>query len=74
MNTVIANAAERYLGDRHSVTSTQYKASETETMRALRWYGNKDVRVETVPKPLITESKDAIVKVTGTTVCGSDLQ
>ena len=40
---------------------------------ALRWYGNQDVQVEEVPVPAITEPKDVICKVMGTTVCGSDL-
>lgn len=42
-------------------------------MQALVWHGNRDVRVETVPKPVVTDPRDALVKVTGTTVCGSDL-
>lgn len=43
------------------------------TMRALVWRGANDVRVETVPKPGITDDRDAIVRVTATTICGSDL-
>src|SRR3954466_3258598 len=42
-------------------------------MRALRWYGKGDVRVETVPDPVIEEPRDAIVKVTSCAICGSDL-
>lgn len=42
-------------------------------MRALRWYGNRDVRVETVPDPQIVNPRDAIIKVTSTAICGSDL-
>jgi threonine dehydrogenase-like Zn-dependent dehydrogenase len=42
-------------------------------MRALRWYGKGDVRVETVPDPIIEEPRDAIVKVTSCAICGSDL-
>ncbi|KAG0146106.1 hypothetical protein CROQUDRAFT_44827 [Cronartium quercuum f. sp. fusiforme G11] len=42
-------------------------------MLALRWYANQDVRLESVPVPAITEPTDVICKVTGTTVCGSDL-
>jgi threonine dehydrogenase-like Zn-dependent dehydrogenase len=33
----------------------------------------KDVRVETVPDPVILNPRDAIVKVTTTAICGSDL-
>lgn len=42
-------------------------------MRALRWYGAEDVRVENVPDPAIVNPRDAIVRVTSTAICGSDL-
>jgi threonine dehydrogenase-like Zn-dependent dehydrogenase len=42
-------------------------------MKALRWYGEKDVRVESVPDPKIINDRDAIIKVTATAICGSDL-
>ncbi len=42
-------------------------------MRALCWYGKEDVRVETVPDPQIMNPGDAIVKITSTAICGSDL-
>ena len=42
-------------------------------MRALCWYGKEDVRVETVPDPKIVNPNDAIVKITSTAICGSDL-
>ncbi len=42
-------------------------------MRALTWHGTEDVRVETVPDPTIIEPTDAIIKVTATAICGSDL-
>jgi threonine dehydrogenase-like Zn-dependent dehydrogenase len=42
-------------------------------MRALRWYGKEDVRVEQVPDPTIEDPRDAIVKVTSCAICGSDL-
>lgn len=42
-------------------------------MRALTWHGKQDVRVETVPDPEIVNPRDAIVKVTSTAICGSDL-
>ena len=42
-------------------------------MRALTWQGKHDVRVENVPDPRIEESTDAIIKVTSTAICGSDL-
>ena len=42
-------------------------------MRALTWQGTQDVRVEGVPDPRIEEPTDAVVRVTSTAVCGSDL-
>jgi threonine dehydrogenase-like Zn-dependent dehydrogenase len=42
-------------------------------VRALTWRGRRDVRVETVPDPIIQEPTDAVVRVTATAICGSDL-
>jgi threonine dehydrogenase-like Zn-dependent dehydrogenase len=42
-------------------------------MRAVTWHGRREVRVETVPDPVIQEPTDAIVRVTSTGICGSDL-
>ena len=42
-------------------------------MRALCWNGVNDLRVETVPDPTIVNPHDAIIKVTMSTTCGSDL-
>lgn len=42
-------------------------------MRALTWHAPKDVRVEDVPDPVIQEPTDAIIRVTSTAICGSDL-
>lgn len=42
-------------------------------MRALTWQGAHDVRVETVDDPEIVNPRDAIIKVTSTAICGSDL-
>jgi len=42
-------------------------------MKALCWNGKYDVRVENVPDPEILNPRDAIVKITSTAICGSDL-
>ncbi|MFD8077828.1 zinc-dependent alcohol dehydrogenase [Streptomyces sp. NPDC059718] len=42
-------------------------------MRATVWHGKHDVRVETVPDPRIEEPTDAVVRMTSTGLCGSDL-
>jgi threonine dehydrogenase-like Zn-dependent dehydrogenase len=42
-------------------------------MKALCWRGKKDVAVERVPDPTIINPRDAIIKITTTAICGSDL-
>jgi threonine dehydrogenase-like Zn-dependent dehydrogenase len=42
-------------------------------MRAVCWQGIAEVGVETVPDPEILNPRDAIIKVTSTAICGSDL-
>ena len=42
-------------------------------MRALTWHGIEDVRVTEVPDPVIKQTTDAVVRVTSTAICGSDL-
>jgi threonine dehydrogenase-like Zn-dependent dehydrogenase len=42
-------------------------------MKALVWHGKRDVRVDNVPDPTIREPTDAIVRITSTAICGSDL-
>src|SRR5919112_2231335 len=54
----------------------EYSASRwalIRTMRALTWQGTEKVSVETVPDPRIQEPTDAIVRMTSTAICGSDL-
>lgn len=42
-------------------------------MRALTFHGTQDVRVDTVPDPELVNPRDAIIKITSTAICGSDL-
>lgn len=42
-------------------------------MKAVCWYGTHDVRVESVPEPKLLNHHDALVKITLTAICGSDL-
>ena len=42
-------------------------------MKALTWHGKRDVRVDTVPDPAIEQPTDAIVRITSSGLCGSDL-
>ncbi|MBP2311174.1 zinc-dependent alcohol dehydrogenase [Azospirillum soli] len=42
-------------------------------MKAICWHGKKDMRVENVPDPKLLNGHDAIVRITSTAICGSDL-
>src|ERR671926_1616667 len=42
-------------------------------MKAVTWHGKRDVRVDTVPDPQIERPTDAVVRITSTGICGSDL-
>ena len=42
-------------------------------MRAVCWHAPRDIRVDTVPDPTIVNPQDAIIRVTSTAICGSDL-
>ncbi|MDQ6899644.1 MAG: glutathione-dependent formaldehyde dehydrogenase [Candidatus Dormibacteraeota bacterium] len=42
-------------------------------MKAVTWHGRRDVRVDNVPDPRIEAANDAIVRITSTAICGSDL-
>jgi threonine dehydrogenase-like Zn-dependent dehydrogenase len=43
------------------------------TVKAVTWHGKRDVRVDEVPDPRIEEPTDAIVRITSSAICGSDL-
>ncbi len=42
-------------------------------MKAVCWFGNRDVRVQDVADPTIKEPTDAVIRITSTAICGSDL-
>jgi threonine dehydrogenase-like Zn-dependent dehydrogenase len=42
-------------------------------MKALTWHGKRDVRVDSVPDPTVEKPTDAIIRVTSSGICGSDL-
>ncbi len=42
-------------------------------MKAVAWHGKRDIRVDTVPDPRIEQPTDAIVRITSSGICGSDL-
>ncbi|KAM5543319.1 hypothetical protein V8D89_003193 [Ganoderma adspersum] len=70
----IANLAQSKMGAFSTAVHPEYKARpDGTTMKALAWFGTRDVRLIDAPIPDITEPDDVILKVTGTTICGSDL-
>ncbi|KAI0652251.1 GroES-like protein [Trametes meyenii] len=69
-----SNAIQNAMGAFPTDVHPGYKSRpDGATMKALAWFGARDVRLIDAPVPDITEPDDVIVKVTGTTVCGSDL-
>lgn len=64
-----AAAGVSQAGCRRLRTSARLEAH----VKAVTWHGKRDVRVDTVPDPKIEQSTDAIVRITSTAICGSDL-
>ncbi|GAB1524754.1 hypothetical protein RhiTH_007909 [Rhizoctonia solani] len=70
----LGNLVQNEMGLIDIEVEPSYKArSDGSKMKALAWFGARDVRMVQVPVPDITQPDDVIVKVTGTTICGSDL-
>jgi threonine dehydrogenase-like Zn-dependent dehydrogenase len=62
------------MGTVPTVVTPEYAHDPTgKKMKALAWFGKDDVRLVEAPVPDITQHEDVIVRVTGTTICGSDL-
>src|SRR5688572_26844425 len=67
LNWAVINAA-------HPIAATSVaKRMMEEDVRALCWHGKGDVRVDTVPDPVIQHPRDAIIRITASAICGSDL-
>lgn len=79
--TQAAYAAEKAIGhgDNNVIQQdvSNYKqqgaGTESTTMKALTWQGKQKVAISDVPRPKILEDHDVILRVTGSTICGSDL-
>jgi D-arabinose 1-dehydrogenase-like Zn-dependent alcohol dehydrogenase len=54
-------------------TPASGEVSKDERMRSVVYHGTKTVAVDEMPKPLISDPRDAIIRVTHTAICGSDL-
>src|SRR4051812_19765930 len=42
-------------------------------MKAVTWHGRRDIRVDTVPDPVLKDPTDIVVRITSSGICGSDL-
>lgn len=79
MTSQAAYAAEKVIGHsdnavtQQDVTSYEETGDQSQKMKALAWMGKNKVKMIDTPKPKILEPRDVILKVTGSTVCGSDL-
>ncbi|KAJ3035640.1 hypothetical protein HDV00_003580 [Rhizophlyctis rosea] len=69
----VGTLPEKILGTVPTATPTEANTHPTAEHKALEFHGAKDVRVLYHPKPLISHEKDCVVRITTTTVCGSDL-
>lgn len=73
MNTA-ANYAQAKIGAHPTAASNQdQQRTRDEQMMACVWLGKEKVEMREVPVPDVTDPEDAIIRITGTTVCGSDL-
>jgi len=57
----------------HISWSTKYHPHPTRKMKALEWRGKESVELAERHQPMVTDKEDAIIRVTATTICGSDL-
>jgi len=73
MMNLAAKMADKSLGPVPTSTPSQPVWDETVKMHAVSWHGKKDVRYEEKPRPHIADPRDVVIRVTATTVCGSDL-
>lgn len=70
---VVGHGPESLQQDVSNYSSPPSGSPSFATMLALTWQGKQKVSVSTVAQPRILEPRDAILRVTGTTICGSDL-
>lgn len=77
--TQAAYQAEKAIGHdgstitQQDVTNYESTGDKTNTMKALVWQAKNKVEIVEVARPKIIEPRDVILKVTGSTLCGSDL-
>eukprot|EP01118_Nematostelium_gracile_P011960 TRINITY_DN4314_c0_g1_i1.p1 TRINITY_DN4314_c0_g1~~TRINITY_DN4314_c0_g1_i1.p1 ORF type:complete len:419 (-),score=121.70 TRINITY_DN4314_c0_g1_i1:31-1287(-) len=72
MNAIV-RAIDKKLGKLPTSTPSQPLWDESRRMHAIIWNGKKDMQYVEKPVPMITDSTDIVLRVTATTICGSDL-
>lgn len=71
---VAANLAQKKMGEVPVKVANEDKQNISgNEMLACCWVGKEKLEMRTVPKPTITDDEDVIIRITGSTVCGSDL-
>jgi len=77
MMNAAAKLADKVLGQKplgqNISTLPKPLVDETRPMHALVWNGKKDIKYVEKPRPLITDPRDIVLKITASTICGSDL-
>jgi len=73
MMNFASKIAEKVLGEVPTSTAPRPLVDESRPMKALIWHNKYDVQYVEKPRPLITDSTDIILKITATSICGSDL-
>src|SRR4051812_26782408 len=73
MSSTMIKTTENLIGKDIKFPATTAAKDLHKTMTSMEWHGKENVKVVTRPRPIITDPKDVIVKVTSTTICGSDL-
>jgi len=74
MLNAVSKVADKVLGQKPTEAPMQPDRDYSKKMHAVQWYGKKDVRYNEINwRPKITDPRDILLKVTATTICGSDL-
>lgn len=73
MQNAYANQVNPPTKKKSMVVSTVFKEDPNTIMKAAEWHGKEDMRCISRPAPAITDDGDAIVRITSTAICGSDL-
>jgi len=68
-----AQVADAVIGSTPTATPAQPLTDPNHKMHALTWQGKQNIQYIEAPRPLITDQRDILLKVTATTICGSDL-